>query len=544
MKRNQSQRIRSRPGPGWSRILPTAAAAVVAATISLLGAAQASPQSSCASGSVTGRSPRTPMCFGKMFPRLAPFRYSDRAAADIAATMKNASPDPPGTDRGTADDSPTLPAEYTYLGQFIDHNLDFDSTAQPTADVNPSSVTNLESFRFDLSNLFGGGPGMNPQLYAADHKHLLVSGTPGRRGVYDLARDSKTGQAILVEPRDDDNQIISQITGAFAAFYNRFVDRGDSYAQARQSTEDYYQEIVLTDVLPAYVGQKTIDQYLHVGSGGRVHLSTPNLRTADFTPIEFSVGAYRFGHALVRDNYHINDIFPTTQNIDDNVPIFDLAHFQTGDLSGGAPLSPPNGARTTTCKRKSLCVVPNPAGHQIQWKYFVPQLDKNPKDPGINFARQTQPSISPALFDLPASTIPGCATTADPVCNGSGSLISRDFARGNYDGLASGQAIARALGCHVIPARSINPTHDAIFNSGTPLLYYVLAEAKRAHQVLGCVGRKIVAQTFLRVLWATPHSILHTGFKPDRKLVRLSPERPKFSFGDLLVDVGLAPRKS
>jgi hypothetical protein len=105
---------------------------------------------------------------------------------------------------------------------------------------------------------------------------------------------------------------------------------------------------------------------------------------------------------------------------------------------------------------------------------------------------------------------------ADPVCNGSGSLIARDFARGNWDGLASGQAIAQALGCPVIPASSINPTQDAVFNTGTPLIYYVLAEAQQAHQTLGCVGGSIVAQTFLQVLWDTPNSILHSGSEPGQ----------------------------
>jgi hypothetical protein len=461
-----------------------------------------------------------------MFPGLTPFHYSDQAAADLAATMQNTAADPAGTDRGTPDDSPSLPAVYTYLGQFIDHNLDFDASAQPTAGVDPWSVTNLESFRFDLNNLFGGGPAIDPQLYAADHEHLLVSGAPRKDGVYDLARDPLTGQAILIEPRDDDNQIVSQVTGAFAAFYNDFIDQGDSYARARRLTEDYYQEIVLTDVLPAYVGQSTIESYLTRGPGGRVGLKTPNFPEADFTPIEFSVGAYRFGHALVRENYHINDLPSDTAadtEIDNDLPIFDLDHFQAGDLSGGDPL---------------------PASHQIQWRYFVPALDADPDDLGINYARQTQPTISPALFNLPSQTIPGCSDTGDPVCNGSGALIARDFARGTWDGLASGQDIARALGCSVIRATSINPTSDAVFDTGTPLLYYVLAEAKQADSVLGCVGRKIVAQTFLRVLWDTPGSILRTHFHPDPGLISLAPEAAAFSFGDLLVDTGLAPRTS
>jgi hypothetical protein len=256
------------------------------------------------------------------------------------------------------------------------------------------------------------------------------------------------------------------------------------------------------------------------------------------------MGAYRFGHSLVRNNYHINDIFPTTTDIDANVSIFNLPTFQFGDLSGGGPLAAPNGKKKTTCTSTSLCDQANPAGHQIQWKYFVPELDANPNDPGINFARQTQPTVSPALFSLPSEAIAGCPDTADPVCNGTGDLIARDFARGNFDGLASGQAIAQALGCPVIPAASINPTDDAVFNTGTPLIYYVLAEAKKANAVLGYLGKSIVARTFIQVMWDTPNSILHSSFRPNPSLVKLAPETPRFSFGDLLVDTGLAPRSS
>ncbi len=96
----------------------------------------------------------------------------------------------------------------------------------------------------------------------------------------------------------------------------------------------------------------------------------------------------------------------------------------------------------------------------------------------------------------------------------------------------------------MISAPSINPTKDAVFNTATPLIYYVLAEAQKARQTLGCVGQSIVAQTFIQVLWDTPNSILHTNFRPNPSLVKLAPETPKFSFGDLLVDTGLAPRTS
>jgi hypothetical protein len=59
-----------------------------------------------------------------------------------------------------------------------------------------------------------------------------------------------------------------------------------------------------------------------------------------------------------------------------------------------------------------------------------------------------------------------------------------------------------------------------------------------------CVGKSIVAQSFIQALWDTPDSILHTNVHPDPSLVKLAPETPTFSFGDLLVDTGLAPRSS
>ena len=46
------------------------------------------------------------------------------------------------------------------------------------------------------------------------------------------------------------------------------------------------------------------------GANGQVNLNTPNFPSASFTPIKFSVGAYRFAHSLVRQEYHINDINP------------------------------------------------------------------------------------------------------------------------------------------------------------------------------------------------------------------------------------------
>jgi hypothetical protein len=461
--------------------------------------------------------------FGRMFPRLAPFRApSPSDLGDLAAAMLNRHPDRISTNRGTADDNAKLPAEFTYLGQFADHDLTFDPTAQPVTVTNPTAITNGRTFRFDLDSVFGAGPSADPRLYATDHLHLLLQ-EPNANGVLDYARNAD-GSAIINEPRNDENQIVSQVGTAFYRFYNRLIDRGYGYAKARRLTTDYWQEIVLREILPAFVGQAQVDSYLHLRHG-RYVVSTSSFPQNSFTPIEFSLCAYRFGHALVRGAYHINDnpAGPSRAATDNDVPLFDMSALRTGDLTGGAALPGPTTAGSS------------PAGHQIEWKYFVPALDKSPADPTINFARKTQPTVSAPLFFLPPFTIPGAP-------NGTNVLLLRDFLRSHYYGVPSGQSIARALHVPVIAAASINPTHDASLNRGTPLLYYVLAEAQRDHSTLGPVGRAIVAQTFVRVLADDRQSILHNGFRPDPALIRIDPHKKRFTFGDLLVDAGVAPR--
>lgn len=53
-----------------------------------------------------------------------------------------------------------VPAGYTYLGQFIDHDLTFDTTS--SLDKPGSVPTNLRTPRLDLDCLYGSGQQMNP----------------------------------------------------------------------------------------------------------------------------------------------------------------------------------------------------------------------------------------------------------------------------------------------------------------------------------------------------------------------------------------------
>ncbi|HEX9508218.1 MAG TPA: peroxidase, partial [Myxococcales bacterium] len=66
-----------------------------------------------------------------------------------------------------------IPAGYTYLGQFIDHDLTFDpvSSLQRANDV--ESMVNYRTPRFDLDCVYGRGPHDQPYLYEDGVRLLL-----------------------------------------------------------------------------------------------------------------------------------------------------------------------------------------------------------------------------------------------------------------------------------------------------------------------------------------------------------------------------------
>ena len=58
-----------------------------------------------------------------------------------------------------------IPAGFTYLGQFIDHDITFDPTPFGARRAGPRRTVNLRTPRLDLDSLYGGGPDVQPYLY-------------------------------------------------------------------------------------------------------------------------------------------------------------------------------------------------------------------------------------------------------------------------------------------------------------------------------------------------------------------------------------------
>ena len=114
-------------------------------------------------------------------------------AADVAPPFRFSRVGPKGTALGAAvtrklaramvvggGGAGTVPAGYTYLGQFIDHDLTMDRTdVMLGEDVRPIDLVQGRSPRLDLDSLYGNGPGdaVSAKFYAADGLRLKTGTT-------------------------------------------------------------------------------------------------------------------------------------------------------------------------------------------------------------------------------------------------------------------------------------------------------------------------------------------------------------------------------
>jgi hypothetical protein len=442
--------------------------------------------------------------FGRMFRNLPPLEPADADLAALAATMI----EPTVTD-DPAGDTPAITAGFTYLGQFIDHDLTFDPVSQLMRQNDPDALRNFRTPRFDLDSLYGAGPSDSPFLYEADGVRFVIGHNAA--GEDDLPRNQprQPGErrALIGDPRNDENLIVSQLHLALLKFHNGVADalagQPDAptgpalFEAARRTVQWHYQWMVVHDFLPTVVGPAVVgdvlkgDPYL-VGTGGgdgtqqasvpKVDLRFFHWKNQPFMPVEFAVAAYRFGHSMIRADYELNAD-------DQDIPIFqEPPDPTTGDLRGFRE---------------------RPAGREIDWRRFF----KLGNQPEVQQARKIDTKLSHGLGHLPPPV----------VADGPVSLAERNLKRGKALALPSGQDVAAAMGIPAglrltdadFTAAGMPAGLKATFAARTPLWYYVLAEArtKRQGRRLGPVGGRIVAEVFLGLLSGDPFSYLSVA--PD-----------------------------
>jgi len=114
--------------------------------------------------------------FGAMFKRLPAFAPRDDLLEGLARTMVE---DQTVPDDNHLNTSPRLFAGFTFVGQFIDHDITFDNTPLDLQLADPDARVNFRTPRYDLDSVYGRGPAQEPQFYdPGDLDKLLVSDDP------------------------------------------------------------------------------------------------------------------------------------------------------------------------------------------------------------------------------------------------------------------------------------------------------------------------------------------------------------------------------
>src|SRR5207244_4926379 len=118
--------------------------------------------------------------------------------------------------------------------------------------------------RSDLDCLYGRAPADQPYLYRADGVHMLLGNAltgadndPHARGVpRNQPEPSEPARALIGDPRNDENIIVSQLHAIFLRFHNKVVEvlqHGATlpdFAQVQRFVRWHYQWVVLHDFLP------------------------------------------------------------------------------------------------------------------------------------------------------------------------------------------------------------------------------------------------------------------------------------------------------
>jgi Animal haem peroxidase len=444
--------------------------------------------------------------FGRMFPTLPPFAADTpvirQALAELGAPGGPMDPgddlsDPitlitdPAKSLGNPN-NPSITAGFTFLGQFLDHDMTFDPTSSLARRQDPESIRNFRIPALDLDSLYGSGPLASPHLYDQSvdggRTTMLLEEIPGSDAVsidgrtrLDLPRNGQR-VALIGDPRNDENLVVSQLQLAFLRFHNRVLDdvkadlgagytAGELFAEAQRIVRWHYQWLVLHDYLPVTVGQGMADDVLTNGQQFFTWRHDP------FIPVEFSVGAYRFGHSQVRPSYRAN--FGTSAT-DVSQQFFALVF----DPSATDPDDPADLRGGRRAPRRF-----------IDWQTFFDFGDGR-----VRPNKKIDTKLSSELFHLLGQP------QGQP-----DSLATRNLLRGLTMKVPSGQRVAQAMQLPELAPADLDDLTALDLHKRTPLWFYVLREAEVAAdgEHLGPVGGRIVAEVITGLIRGDRQSYLN-----------------------------------
>lgn len=526
--------------------------------------------------------------FAYFFPEAPPLPEADDMparldAVAIAMTEQNGA----STDQNLA-----VPPVFTYLGQFIDHditaNTDRETGLSTVADpCKPkprdevaSKLFNLRDGSLRLDSIYGDRliqgdfakklsrlmrhpnlpdkmrlaipqpvPGQAtpfPQDPAADllrlgflmDKALVTQAEldglePELRKTF-LRGDGtpRVNRAIIGDGRNDENLIVAQLHMSFLRFHNKLVDAKGSFDEARQLMCWHYQWLVVNEYCRTVCDPAIVDEVIAREAplySDFLDANSPADPAQLPLPLEFSAAAFRFGHSMVRGGYDHNRFFGEAVPGFPNIQGF--ARFdQLFAFTGNGDMSG-FGPKL-------------PSNWVIEWDRFV-RLD--PAHPNRS-ARKIDTSLADPLSKM---------------INESGDdlllqhLAKRNLRRGYRLSIPTGQACLAALKAghypdlgepltrHELSSGAAGEALDAagLANGATPLWFYILKEAEVRAQGkhLGPVGSVLVAETLIGLVVKDPDSYWTGGPEGGRwsPVVAGLPGGPVDSMAKLLRFAGM-----
>lgn len=469
--------------------------------------------------------------FGYLFPELAESEACRLAAGQDTTRALLELGDAMATDElGSGSDPHDSPTSsiFTYLGQFIDHDLtartDRETPAsevfapdggalpivpRPAAEI-VRTLKNGRRPQFDLDSVYGDGPGLlyaSPgvprpgtatsaqELYDSELKFRLQHVGP----TVDLPRPTSTPgserpnerAALIADMRNDENINISQLHAAVLAFHNVVMDGlkhegvtgAAAFVRARQYVRWTYQYIVVEEYLKTVCIADVVSDVLRNGPFfyGAVSGGLPL-----FMPLEFSVAAFRFGHSMIRPSY--------TLRSGEQLTIEQIM-----------------GVNVAMRPNNKQILEPSSGGHAFRlMQAFTVDWDQFLGATAPNKARRIDTLIAHGLGTL--TFVGGMSVMAH--------LAKRNLIRSFSLSIPTGQAVAAACGIQPLTPKEIrdgeNPEildvlNKTTFASRSPLWYYILREGavQTDGRSLGAVGSRIVAECLVGLLKKDPNSYIN-----------------------------------
>lgn len=429
--------------------------------------------------------------FGRMFGDLDPAYTRPDILIEIGKVGGNMeAPD----DKERTD---SVPVGMIFFGQFVDHDITLDASSTFDSVVDdPGEIANVRTPTLDLDCIYGLGPEAQPYLYEQGGpfggvKLLVGADNPGQGGLHDddLLR-APNGRAIIGDPRNDENRVISQIQLAIIRFHNHVaqtlydesvadpnaetLEGHDLYEASRQATTWHYQWAVVNNFLTDICGTPVVERIL--GCGRQFYCGH-----VPYIPVEFSVAAYRFGHSMIPMKLQV-------QKGGDRLELF--------GPELGLGFDPLTNADAV-----------------VDWH----ELLFTPENRKVERAQKLDTLLAADLLDLPF--VDGSPAEK--------SLATRNLLRGNTFLLPAGEKIAtkitEKLECDPKQiekvTKKVEKVNGDLGDEGIPLWLYILAEAEvigrqetdgstNEGEGLGPVGATIVAEVIIGLLELDGHSYL------------------------------------